>query len=96
MMIFIKMHMLHGLICDQLLVAAAWCVSFVIYNSYNIFSGFIYVIFITKIVFYLMVSISELLQFMGPRYPAGPRPGVRMPQMGNDFNGVCIIILLIY
>lgn len=32
---------------------------------------------------------------MGPRYPAGPRPGVRMPQMGNDFNGVCIIILLI-
>lgn len=29
-----------------------------------------------------------LLQFMGPRYPAGPRPGVRMPQMGNDFNGV--------
>ncbi|XP_035719183.1 single-stranded DNA-binding protein 3-like isoform X6 [Vespa mandarinia] len=26
-------------------------------------------------------------QFMGPRYPAGPRPGVRMPQMGNDFNG---------
>ncbi|KAK2577618.1 hypothetical protein KPH14_000759, partial [Odynerus spinipes] len=25
---------------------------------------------------------------MGPRYPAaGPRPGVRMPQMGNDFNG---------
>ncbi|XP_014603608.1 PREDICTED: single-stranded DNA-binding protein 3 isoform X6 [Polistes canadensis] len=25
--------------------------------------------------------------FMGPRYPAGPRPGVRMPQMGNDFNG---------
>lgn len=26
---------------------------------------------------------------MGPRYPAGPRPGVRMPQMGNDFNGVC-------
>ncbi|XP_074095510.1 sequence-specific single-stranded DNA-binding protein isoform X8 [Cotesia typhae] len=26
-------------------------------------------------------------QFMGPRYPSGPRPGVRMPQMGNDFNG---------
>ncbi|XP_053982845.1 single-stranded DNA-binding protein 3 [Hylaeus volcanicus] len=26
-------------------------------------------------------------QFMGPRYPPGPRPGVRMPQMGNDFNG---------
>lgn len=25
---------------------------------------------------------------MGPRYPAGPRPGVRMPQMGNEFNGV--------
>lgn len=27
--------------------------------------------------------------FMGPRYPAGPRPGVRMPQIGSDFNGVC-------
>lgn len=27
--------------------------------------------------------------FLGPRYPAGPRPGVRMPpQIGNDFNGV--------
>ncbi|XP_046986775.1 single-stranded DNA-binding protein 3 isoform X6 [Schistocerca americana] len=25
--------------------------------------------------------------FMGPRYPAGPRPGVRMPQLGNEFNG---------
>ncbi|XP_021960894.1 single-stranded DNA-binding protein 3 isoform X3 [Folsomia candida] len=26
--------------------------------------------------------------FMGPRYPpGGPRPGVRLPQMGNDFNG---------
>ncbi|XP_039299190.1 single-stranded DNA-binding protein 3 isoform X4 [Nilaparvata lugens] len=25
--------------------------------------------------------------FMGPRYPAGPRPGVRMPQLGNDFSG---------
>lgn len=25
---------------------------------------------------------------MGPRYPAGPRPGVRMPQLGNEFNGV--------
>lgn len=24
----------------------------------------------------------------GPRYPAGPRPGVRMPQIGSDFNGV--------
>ncbi|GAB6028977.1 hypothetical protein CHUAL_004771 [Chamberlinius hualienensis] len=24
--------------------------------------------------------------FMSPRYPSGPRPGVRMPQMGNDFN----------
>ncbi|XP_021711860.1 single-stranded DNA-binding protein 2-like, partial [Aedes aegypti] len=25
----------------------------------------------------------------GPRYPPGPRPGVRMPQgIGNDFNGV--------
>lgn len=27
----------------------------------------------------------------GPRYPPGPRPGVRMPQgIGNDFNGVSI------
>jgi len=26
--------------------------------------------------------------FMGPRYPpSGPRPGVRLPQMGSDFNG---------
>ncbi|XP_042225172.1 single-stranded DNA-binding protein 3-like isoform X8 [Homarus americanus] len=25
--------------------------------------------------------------FMSPRYPGGPRPGVRMPQMHNDFNG---------
>uniref|UniRef100_T1JI88 Uncharacterized protein n=1 Tax=Strigamia maritima TaxID=126957 RepID=T1JI88_STRMM len=24
--------------------------------------------------------------FMSPRYPGGPRPGVRMPQMANDFN----------
>lgn len=30
---------------------------------------------------------------MGPRYPPGPRPGVRMQQgMGNDFNGVSIFI----
>lgn len=35
-----------------------------------------------------LMNICFLLQFMGPRYPAGPRPGVRMPQMGNDFNGV--------
>lgn len=33
---------------------------------------------------------------MGPRYPAGPRPGVRMPQMGNDFNGVSLTISLQY
>lgn len=34
--------------------------------------------------------------FMGPRYPAGPRPGVRMPpQIGNDFNGVCFKIILL-
>lgn len=36
--------------------------------------------------------------FMGPRYPAGPRPGVRMPQIGSDFNGVrmkCVHISLI-
>uniref|UniRef100_A0A1B6K1G5 Uncharacterized protein n=1 Tax=Homalodisca liturata TaxID=320908 RepID=A0A1B6K1G5_9HEMI len=25
--------------------------------------------------------------FLGPRYPSGPRPGVRMPQLGNEFNG---------
>ena len=25
---------------------------------------------------------------MGPRYPGGPRPGVRMPQMGPEFGGV--------
>lgn len=25
---------------------------------------------------------------MGPRYPAGPRPGIRMSQLGNDFNSV--------
>lgn len=26
---------------------------------------------------------------MGPRFPAGPRPGgVRLAQMGNEFNGV--------
>merc|ERR1719341_1800194 len=25
--------------------------------------------------------------FMSPRYPGGPRPGVRMPQMPSDFNG---------
>nr|CAH7763532.1 unnamed protein product [Callosobruchus chinensis] len=24
---------------------------------------------------------------IGPRYPAAPRPGVRMPQIGSDFNG---------
>lgn len=30
--------------------------------------------------------------FMGPRYPAGPRPGVRMPQIGSDFNGVSIVV----
>ncbi|XP_025410181.1 single-stranded DNA-binding protein 3-like isoform X2 [Sipha flava] len=24
--------------------------------------------------------------FMGPRYPGGPRPGIRMSQLGNDFN----------
>lgn len=37
-----------------------------------------------------LMNVCFLLQFMGPRYPAGPRPGVRMPQMGNDFNGVSI------
>lgn len=31
--------------------------------------------------------------FMGPRYPAGPRPGVRMPQIGSDFNGVSFLSL---
>lgn len=34
-------------------------------------------------------AISLLQPFMGPRYPpGGPRPGVRLPQMGSDFNGV--------
>lgn len=33
--------------------------------------------------------------FMGPRYPAGPRPGVRMPQIGSDFNGVSVLINVI-
>lgn len=28
---------------------------------------------------------------MGPRYPGGPRPGVRMPQMGPEFGGVSVI-----
>ncbi|XP_055698153.1 single-stranded DNA-binding protein 3 isoform X2 [Phlebotomus papatasi] len=34
-------------------------------------------------------KILYLQPFMGaPRYPSGPRPGVRMPQgIGNDFNG---------
>lgn len=29
---------------------------------------------------------------MGPRYPGpgGPRPGIRMSQLGNDFNSVSI------
>uniref|UniRef100_A0A1L8DX70 Putative sequence-specific single-stranded-dna-binding protein n=2 Tax=Nyssomyia neivai TaxID=330878 RepID=A0A1L8DX70_9DIPT len=33
--------------------------------------------------------VSQMPPFMGaPRYPSGPRPGVRMPQgMGNEFNG---------
>lgn len=30
--------------------------------------------------------------FMGPRYPAGPRP-VRMPPLGGDFNGVSVFLL---
>ena len=29
-----------------------------------------------------------VLQFMGPRFPGGPRPNVRMAQMGGDFSGV--------
>lgn len=33
--------------------------------------------------------------FMGPRYPAGPRPGVRMP-MGSDFNGVRIGFITLF
>ena len=39
---------------------------------------------------------------MGPRYPGpggpgGPRggPGVRLPQMGNDFNGVSLYFHLL-
>lgn len=27
---------------------------------------------------------------MGPRYPGGPRPGIRMSQLGNDFNSVSV------
>lgn len=34
--------------------------------------------------------------FMGPRYPAGPRPGVRMPQLGNEFNGVSSLFKLTF
>ena len=30
---------------------------------------------------------------MGPRYPGAPRAGVRMPQMGNEFNGVSFKIV---
>lgn len=34
---------------------------------------------------------------MGPRYPpGGPRPGVRLPQMGSDFNGVSPFDLSIF
>lgn len=29
---------------------------------------------------------------MGPRYPGGPRPGIRMSQLGNDFNSVSELI----
>jgi len=36
----------------------------------------------------LILTFLFLQPFMGPRYPAGPRPGVRMPQIGNEFNGV--------
>ena len=44
-----------------------------------------------------LANIVFLLQFLaGPRYPAGPRPGVRMPQMGNDFNGVSPWNLIIW
>ncbi|XP_015124891.1 single-stranded DNA-binding protein 3 isoform X5 [Diachasma alloeum] len=32
-------------------------------------------------------GVNGITHFMGPRYPSGPRPTVRMPQMGNDFNG---------
>ncbi|XP_060537443.1 single-stranded DNA-binding protein 3 isoform X4 [Cylas formicarius] len=32
-------------------------------------------------------NIMTSQPFMNPRYPAGPRPGVRMPQIGSDFNG---------
>lgn len=28
-----------------------------------------------------------------PRYPSGPRPGVRMQGIGNDFNGVSVQLM---
>ena len=37
---------------------------------------------------YILPSLLLLQPFMGPRYPGGPRPGVRMPQMGPEFGGV--------
>lgn len=82
------MHLLYGLLCDHCLlwlsgVSVLWYKIVVIY-----FWNSIYIILLDL----LNVWISDLLQFMGPRYPAGPRPGVRMPQMGNDFNGVSITI----
>ena len=33
-------------------------------------------------------DVAEQPFMGGPRYPGGPRPGVRMPQMGPDFGGV--------
>lgn len=36
-------------------------------------------------------TLLKFQPFMGPRYPPGPRPGVRMQVqqgMGNEFNGV--------
>lgn len=47
-----------------------------------------------KFIFFFLQKKNILIQqpFMGaPRYPSGPRPGVRMPQgIGNDFNGVSL------
>lgn len=49
-------------------------------------------------IFAKSLNVSFAFQpFMGPRYPpGGPRPGVRLPQMGNDFNGVSIKFIKSY
>lgn len=41
--------------------------------------------FIISVLCLYRLNISSLQPFMSPRYPGGPRPGVRMPQQ-VDFN----------